>query len=322
MGAGLAAAGAGGPLAKRFDDCLGPVLPEAARSSCARCVYVEKQAGSEVDEAHNSRASEEAAEAARERRRSSVAVLGYQGEWHEGRKHGKGKFTYPNKDKYEGEWQDDKAFGHGIFETDSSTYDGQWMNDLKHGSGIEKFIDGTVYEGSFSQGHRHGHGLLTWADGSFYDGQFVCNNQEGSGTLSWKNNHKYTGEVLDNLIHGHGKYEWPDGSLYEGQYKMGLKDGEGLFISKSAHEMKCQWRDGRPIGRVTFRQMKLVKDIVPPVLDWYEGVMVTWGARSEDGTPRTKEGATGGRAEFISSGRQSAFTTPRSAGDHSSRAKK
>jgi len=266
-----------------------------------------------------SKSAKEAAERAEERRRSSVSVLGYQGAWKDGKKHGIGKFTYPDGGKYEGEWQDDKAEGQGVFVSDISVYDGAWMTDLKHGRGKEEFNDGTTYEGDFNQGHRHGHGVLRWPDGSQYAGQFHCNNQEGHGVLTWKNNHKYTGQVLDNLIHGHGRYEWPDGTAYEGQYKMGLKDGEGIFIGKSSHEMKCMWHDGRPVGRVTFRQTRMTKDIVPPILDWFEGVMVTWAARSEEGTPRSKEGGKGGRADFLNSARSSMFATPRSQSKTSSR---
>ena len=40
-------------------------------------------------------------------------IQGYEGQWKDGLKHGKGRFIYPDGDVYDGEWQDGKAHGHG-----------------------------------------------------------------------------------------------------------------------------------------------------------------------------------------------------------------
>lgn len=37
----------------------------------------------------------------------------YEGEWKDGRMHGKGAYHYSNGDKYEGEWKEDKRHGKG-----------------------------------------------------------------------------------------------------------------------------------------------------------------------------------------------------------------
>mmetsp|Transcript_94691 Transcript_94691/g.294917 ORF Transcript_94691/g.294917 Transcript_94691/m.294917 type:complete len:268 (+) Transcript_94691:114-917(+) len=199
----------------------------------------------------------------------------------DGKREGRGKFTYPNADWYDGEWVDGKATGAGTFKTRDSTYTGQWDQDLKHGHGEEIFEDST-YSGEFRMGYRHGRGTLSWKDGSSYTGHFVNNNQEGHGTYTWKNRNAYTGQWSDNYMHGEGRYDWADGSSYVGQYNMNLKDGEGTFCSKEGMQLKCAWALGKPCGQVSF----LMSSVESRPALWSEGVMVSWALRSEESTPR------------------------------------
>jgi hypothetical protein len=39
----------------------------------------------------------------------------YEGEWENGRKHGKGTYYYANGNKYNGVWVNDKRTGHGVY---------------------------------------------------------------------------------------------------------------------------------------------------------------------------------------------------------------
>jgi len=241
-------------------------------------------------------------EEAAERRKKSISHTGFKGDWVDERKHGKGHFTYEDGATFDGEWQKDRAHGIGTYKTKTSVYVGEWTEDLKHGAGKETYIileeqggGSIVYEGQFSQGHRHGKGSLSWADGATYDGEFSQNNIEGVGTFKWKSGQKYSGQVSENNIHGAGRYEWSDGTYYEGQYKMGMKDGDGGFHLKTGNTMKCHWKDGKPWGSVVFR----AKELAPPILDWYDGIMVAWATRSEDGSPRDADGKP--NSSFVSS---------------------
>lgn len=247
--------------------------------------------------------SEEEEENLAERKARSDAKY-YKGEFDsEKRKCGTGTWTYEHEDTvlgtYEGQWLNDKAHGTGVYTTPHAVYKGDWIEDLKHGEGQETYheehgddrVAVTKYEGQFRAGYRQGKGKITWPDGSGYEGEFLMNNLEGKGTFTWKNGQKYSGEVKDNHIDGNGRYEWPDGTAYEGQYKMGVKDGEGKFLLKSGNVMKCHWRGGKPFGSVTFHGC--VKELNPPVVDWYDGVMVAWAVRSEEPTPR--DGQSSGR---------------------------
>ena len=62
---------------------------------------------------------------------------------------------------YEGEWEEDKRHGYGKFTwPDGKVYDGQWENDEPHGKGKSIHPDGQVYTGDWIAGKRHGHGKL------------------------------------------------------------------------------------------------------------------------------------------------------------------
>ena len=55
----------------------------------------------------------------------------YEGESLNGKRHGKGKFYYPNGDIYEGEYKDDKKNGQGVFTwSNGNKYDGEWKDNV------------------------------------------------------------------------------------------------------------------------------------------------------------------------------------------------
>ena len=67
----------------------------------------------------------------------------YNGEWKDGKHHGKGKMTYANGDVYDGEWEDGKM----------------------------TYADGVVYNGEWKDGKKHV-GKMTYANGDVYDGEW------------------------------------------------------------------------------------------------------------------------------------------------------
>lgn len=72
----------------------------------------------------------------------------YDGDWHLGKRHGKGKIIWPKGDKYEGDWFEGKRHGKGVMlYSDGSSYNGEWQNNMRQGRG--KFIshDGWIHEG-------------------------------------------------------------------------------------------------------------------------------------------------------------------------------
>jgi hypothetical protein len=74
----------------------------------------------------------------------------YDGEVMNGKRHGRGVFTWANGDKYEGDFVEGKRTGRGVY---------IWKN-------------GDKYEGEFVGGKEHGHGVYTYANGEKYEGEW------------------------------------------------------------------------------------------------------------------------------------------------------
>jgi hypothetical protein len=98
------------------------------------------------------------------------------GEYRDGRRTGRGVYTWSNGERYEGDYRDDRRTGRGIY---------TWPN-------------GDRYEGGFRDSHLHGRGVMTWADGSRYDGEWQESRAHGSGTRTEPDGSVYTGR----WVHG------------------------------------------------------------------------------------------------------------------------
>ncbi len=89
----------------------------------------------------------------------------YVGEFHEGRKHGRGVKTWP--------WGD--------------RYDGDFLSDAKHGIGrytwgARSAFAGDRYEGGFANDKRNGYGVYVWASGDAYAGPWKDDAVAGRAT--------------------------------------------------------------------------------------------------------------------------------------------
>lgn len=63
----------------------------------------------------------------------------YNGEWRNGKMHGRGVFLWPTGDRYEGEWKDGEQDGQGTFAAaDGSVYYGGWSHGKMDGEGVYK----------------------------------------------------------------------------------------------------------------------------------------------------------------------------------------
>ncbi len=77
----------------------------------------------------------------------------YSGEFHEGKKHGRGVKTWSWGDRYEGEFVDDYKDRWGVY---------SW--------GANTLFAGDRYEGEFAKDRRNGYGVYVWASGDSYAG--------------------------------------------------------------------------------------------------------------------------------------------------------
>jgi len=129
----------------------------------------------------------------------------YTGEFHEGRKHGRGMKTWPWGDRYEGEFADDTKHGSGVY---------TW--------GERSAFAGDRYEGGFAHDKRNGYGVYFWASGDSYAGPWKDDAVAGRATPMMIARFRATSESLaamakpgSRLCHestvGVGSKEWTEG---------------------------------------------------------------------------------------------------------------
>ena len=109
-----------------------------------------------------------------------------EGEYREGKRHGRGVAIWSGGGRYEGDYRDDKRHGHGTLAlADGSRYEGQWRNNKYHGRGTMIWADGSRYEGEYSNGKPHGQGITTLANGERYEGQWRGGCFKQDRRLAW-----------------------------------------------------------------------------------------------------------------------------------------
>lgn len=86
-------------------------------------------------------------------------------------------YVRPNGSSYEGEWVSGKKHGYGKFKypesvIDKESYEGEWANDHQHGKGILRYTDGSTYKGRFRFGVRDGPGVMIDFEGGTVRGNF------------------------------------------------------------------------------------------------------------------------------------------------------
>lgn len=80
----------------------------------------------------------------------------YRGDFHAGRKQGKGIKTWPSGDRYDGEFVEDRKEGVGKYtwsprgRSAGESYGGTYVNDLRHGHGVYEWPSGDHYAGEWT----------------------------------------------------------------------------------------------------------------------------------------------------------------------------
>ena len=103
----------------------------------------------------------------------------YKGQWHEDKKHRKGKMIYKNGDVYDGDWDDDEKDGQGkMIYKNGDVYDGDWEDDEKDGVGTTTYKNGDMYIGIWRKDKKHGKGTIYYVDGTKYKGQWTNDHRD------------------------------------------------------------------------------------------------------------------------------------------------
>ena len=111
---------------------------------------------------------------------TAKGIAAYTGEFHLGKKHGKGVKTWARGDRYEGAFADDYMEGWGVY---------TW--------GAKSLFAGDRYEGQFTRDKRDGFGLYTWGSGASYAGQWKNDVVAGLGTPMMLNRFRATNAYME-----------------------------------------------------------------------------------------------------------------------------
>ena len=177
----------------------------------------------------------------------------YEGGLVDGKRNGKGKYTWNNGDVYEGDFVQDKRTGKGKLSwSNGDVYVGDFVEGKRSGKGKYTWKDGDVYEGDFVDGKRSGKGKLSWSNGDVYVGDFVEGKRTGKGKYTWKNGEVYDGDFIDGKLSGKGRYAWNSGNVYEGDYVDGKRTGKGKFFWKNGDVYEGDFVEDQRTGNGTY----------------------------------------------------------------------
>ena len=188
----------------------------------------------------------------------------YRGQMRNGRRHGRGVYTWASGGSYDGEWLNGHFHGHGVrIYSNGNRYEGDYVNGKRSGGGVFTWPNGNRYEGDFVKGKRTGRGIFTWADGHRYEGDFVDGKFTGRGRFKSANKNtvyeSYEGDYVDNKFHGHGVAVQTNGNRYEGEFKKGKLHGKGTFFYADGTRIAGNFADGEPYHFATSRQLRNAK---------------------------------------------------------------
>ena len=155
-----------------------------------------------------------------------------------GKRQGRGTYTFANGATLECDWVEDAPGGRGVFKVPrGAVYRGPFRDGLFHGKGVLKF-GGNTYRGAFRAGAFHGSGTLALAGGDRYEGAFRNHRFHGRGAYFWKSGQRYEGLFEDGAMTGRGVASWPGGQRYAGDYVDGRREGRGdqdpFFVEQGA----------------------------------------------------------------------------------------
>lgn len=149
----------------------------------------------------------------------TVDYVEYEGEWQNGRYHGKGelKNAYGS---YKGDFKDGNRHGEGIFRWDKGDkYTGEWVNDKRTGYGVYEWPNGDRHEGDWLDNDRQGNGTHYYANGNVFSGHWDKDDMNGIGTLIKLNGDKYVQTWKKGKLVKSEKVGTSVSSSYDGQAK-------------------------------------------------------------------------------------------------------
>lgn len=251
----------------------------------------------------------------------------FEGYFLNGKKNGRGKYTWANGNVYDGNWVDGKCTGKGrISWSSGASFDGEWK-DNQMSEGKYSYADGSVYEGSFKNGKRDGYGKRIYKDGDKYEGRWQSGSRNGKGVYTWADGDVYDGEWKDDKRCGVGRMVMygkagPDalnaGEVfikysYDGEWLDNREHGHGICregkgtVAGMDKVYEGEWVNGKKCGRFVWHFLHRDGETGKSYIDFYEDGNLIETCIPYDESIKTVEDARRARAL---ADRKSSSTTP------------
>ena len=164
--------------------------------------------------------------------------------------HGRGTFLWGIKgDMYDGEWKNGKMHGKGTKKmANGDSYEGQFIDGVADGWGFKKFSTGDVHEGQYSLDKRCGFGSYIWINGDRYEGGWKNGKMDGRGRKQMANGDIYQGEYKADMAHGYGMKIFACGDVHEGYYINDLRETYGRYFWPNGDTYEGHFSNGRICG--------------------------------------------------------------------------
>lgn len=136
-----------------------------------------------------------------------------------GKKHGKGKYTWAAP-------EDDEAKEEPV----PHFFDGNYVEGEREGLGLMHYPDGSKYHGNWASNLRHGQGAYTFSNGDIYSGEWKHGSRSGEGTYLYAaSDASLVGDWRSGEI-GTGKFVSAGGcATYTGSFSGGKPIGKGTY---------------------------------------------------------------------------------------------
>ena len=193
----------------------------------------------------------------------------YQGEWKDGKMHGRGTYTYAEGDRQArpASHRGERAT-HSLGPTASSPRPGPTTYPAAAAACGHLGLSWTAcisrpapvlprrYEGDWKDDRRHGKGTVTYAapDGGVaekFEGDWSDGRMHGYGKYLYTDGGIYEGEWLDGKMHGRGLYTFPNGNKYDGEWQNDVKEGYGVLQYINGERYEGYWKDDKAHGKGT-----------------------------------------------------------------------
>ena len=171
----------------------------------------------------------------------------YEGEWRDGKMHGRGIYSWPNGDVFEGDWRNGKMHGRGIhtWPGEDSTRTGEFYARAFHKLGTKAHEAGQRDRAvqNFQEALRS-NPTPDFRDKVQNDLDVLLSQcppaspsppsdtavpSTADPPIPTLNEGRYEGDFRDGKKHGRGIHTWPNADRFEGNWRNGKMTGRGIY---------------------------------------------------------------------------------------------